>query len=690
MPLPPGKLADNAPEPSNASSPIFNDGVEPVKTAPACRRCGARKVKCDRVQPVCGACHRFGHSCSFSRSSASLSPDVENASDGTQAGIKRKRTRQACESCRVRKAKCSGIGPCERCLSKGIACDLPPSAIHQAVDDRIRSIPPVEILGRRTVTTASTVSSWPLDKATTRNYLDAYFNIASRTVPTFLHKPSVLADWGKGVLDQNLLECVVAVGFFVSDPRPEGQAMARAWIQKVQDDVLKRIGRQTFAQLSTVVVLLRFRLQFGDSADAWSLLALAARSAFTMRLNHERDELDPITQESHRRLAWTIYQIDRLCSGGVEDLAVCPVERMHIRLPCDERSFEVGIPSKSGFLDGRDFDLNANVDAHAFKLVLLATRDKVLSYTKYVRRRGKSPCESRPQMESLQAELDSFEQILPPELKLTSQRLAVMGHSYQAGTYAGLHSLWLMCHCDLYRFCVPGIRESVSADALASTPREFVDYCQQRCLSNAVQLCGLWSNLYHLESSEFLGDEFLAVSVYQVTQILHHLPHLLPDEGDNCMASLKKKLIEVLKLASPLKQIYNSTIGCLKDAERLVEALGRGTTVRLSPDSNTVEGMEAVEQHLVSRHTILPRLYRNQDARDEEGYQTVEGTRPGAISHSRDAAVSSYPVKQHNSLERESRVGQDVEQGMSDLFLWDPFNMQLNGYYDPDLNFSFV
>ncbi|KAL4821860.1 hypothetical protein BDW67DRAFT_149706 [Aspergillus spinulosporus] len=592
--------------------------------------------------------------CSYHRRSISPISENGNLASYTEAGIKRKRTRLACGACRVRKAKCSGTGPCERCVSKGISCDLATDG-----DDGVMSIP----TPRTTISISPGMITWPSDRATARRYLDAYFDFANKTLPAFLHKPSVLDDWSKGALDQHLLKCIMAFGLFVSDHRSEARAAARAWMQEVQDYVFKRIGKQTVTHLKILVTLLRFRFHAGNFSDAWSLLAIAARSAFTMRLNYEHDGLDPLVQESSRRLVWTIYQLDRLYSGGMEDLAVCPVERMHIRLPCDERSFEMGISSKASFLDDIGLEPEANVDARAFKLSLLAIRDRILRYTKGVRRMGNSPAESRTTMEALQAELNTFEGRLPVELKLTPQRLVIMGHSREAATYSGLHALWMMCHCDLYRFCVPGIRESVSKDALARTPPNFLEYCQQACFSMAVRLCGLWSELYHLESSEYFGDEFLAVSIYQVTQILHHLPHFMSEHGENSVESLKKKLNEALQLAAPLRWAYANAINCLRDTERLVSALGRGSSARSSPDANPVGGIDTAREHLASKHSVLPHLYRDKEAADDAAnYQTT-------IQRSSGGEMTlSYP----------------------DMVFFDPFNMQLNGYYDPELDFSFI
>lgn len=220
--------------------------------------------------------------------------------------------------------------------------------------------------------------AWPLDKAKTRDYLQAYFDITSRITFVFLHKPTILADWGRGILDTNLLKCLVAFGLFLSNGPTEAQATARAWMREVQDETIQRIGRYTITHLRILVLLSSFCLHAGDFGHAWNILALAARVAFTMRLNYEHDRRDPIVQESHRRLIWAIYHQDRLFSGGIADFQVCPVEKMHVRLPCDDRSFEMGLMSKAGFLKDDDIDPSANMDTHAFKLRLLAIRDRIL------------------------------------------------------------------------------------------------------------------------------------------------------------------------------------------------------------------------------------------------------------------------------------------------------------------------
>jgi hypothetical protein len=299
-------------------------------------------------------------------------------------------------------------------------------------------------------------------------------------------------------------------------------------------------------------------------------------------------------------------------------------------------------------------------------------------------------------MEALQIELNMFERNLPAELKLTPQRIVIMGHSREASVYAGLHSLWMMCHCDLYRFCVPGIRESVSKEALALTPPNFVEYCQRACLDFSVRFCEAWSNFYHLESSECLSGELLVVSIYQVAQILHHLRHLLPDEGDHCITSLKKKLTETLELAKPLERIFSSAAGCLRDSERLIDALGQEPITRTTSSSSINNDMEASgeKQHLASQHSVLIHLYNDNNREEEESVERpAEYQADSSLDYAGNEAAkylqSGTDINQ-SGRETELERQEEFEQGFSDAFLWDPFNMQLNGYYDPELDFSFT
>jgi hypothetical protein len=217
-----------------------------------------------------------------------------------------------------------------------------------------------------------------LDKATIRGYIDTYFETTSRSAVAILHKPTVLADWIAGRLDPTLLKAIIATGRYRAERHEHGQATARLWMREIQREVLSHVARNNVTQLQIMVLLVLFRFVAADYAEAWNLLPLAARLVFTMRLNHEEESLDSVAQETRRRLVWAIYHLDRTFCGGISDLAVCPSERMHVRLPCDEQSFQRGGQSRASFLGDESPQDGMGMDMYAFQLKLHLIRDRVL------------------------------------------------------------------------------------------------------------------------------------------------------------------------------------------------------------------------------------------------------------------------------------------------------------------------
>lgn len=184
-------------------------------------------------------------------------------------------------------------------------------------------------------------------------------------------------------------------------------------------------------------------------------------------------------------------------------------------------------------------------------------------YTRRVILDGSSPYHSRGQLRSLDLELASFEESLPEELQLNDNRLMLMCHSDEARAYAMLHTLLFSCRCDLHRFLIPGIRECVSPEAAAQTPREYIDYCQRRCLQSALGSCDLWSKIRHLETSSRLETPTLAVVTYQSVKIIDHLASLLPAHGDDSLPVVKEKLTDALFIVSRIQTGVDWIASCV-------------------------------------------------------------------------------------------------------------------------------
>lgn len=525
-------------------------------------------------------------------------------------------------------------------------------------------------------------------------------------------------------MEPALLKLMTSIGMFESssDAGYESKRKrARKCIQEVQDETLRCIGKQTITQLSILVLLLRFRFDVGDFAEAWTLIAIASRLVFTMRLNHEQEGLDAPTQETIRRLVWTVYEIDRKCSGGIDYLTVCPVDKMYIRLPCDESSFEMALKSKLLYLEDGITRQNTYVGAHPCKLKLLATRDRILRCTKHIRKSSGDLSLTRSELDSLQNELNIFKVGLPSEMEVSTQKLDLMVHSNEGLRCIELHTMWLLSHCDLYRHCIPGIRESASHEALSQTPSTFIDYCQRACLAGAVRLCDLWSDLHSLHPSKPLGDGMMAVAIYQVAQILHHLPHLLTLD-DNIettrtnqstkVEELQRKLLEAIKIVKP-KHPTTSYLwaNCVRDAEKLVAALSRtrrrweGTCPSPLPSdlSDMLDDHSTQHDHLQSRHHMLTSI-----AKDDRHSESSQCRQIGDPSGSADTQIVGSSTSSDALMSRPQEpefltAANDVSNTcipympelpftdylLEDLPAWDPFDMVFNDYYDNNIEALF-
>ncbi|KAH6889870.1 hypothetical protein B0T10DRAFT_42079 [Thelonectria olida] len=689
---------------------------------PACRQCRARKVKCDRRDSGCVRCERLSLSCSYAAADSLVIPDDQDSSQGqglTQAGTKRRRTVQACKSCRMTKAKCSGNYPCRRCESHGQECVFPHgrSGIPDQGSDALMSPASTRIELQESVHSPSITTVTPEVEASIarpfglepreaiRDHVHAYFDQGEFIDCLFLHRATVLAEWSQGTLDANLLKAICALGIRLTSS--EDPASACVWIDEVQQALVTRIGDMSIPNLQALMLVIHFRSMLKFSGDVWVLLSIAARVAFTKRLNYERPAGDAVRQESLRRLMWSIYRFDRIFSGGIEDLTVCPTHRLHMRLPNSHRNFQLGLGSRMEFLRVKGDD-GAEMNVLAYLMRMLDLRDAILRYTRRVILDGSSPYPSRDQLRSLDQQLMSFKDSLPEELKLDAKRLMIMCHSEDARTYIVLHTLLYLCRCDLFRFLIPGIRESVSAEALEQTPRAYIDYCQQRCLESAVWSCEFWSQIYHSETRRPVESSTLAIALYQCTKIIDHLCFLLPPEGGHSLPQLKQKLAKAVSIASTTGQKIEWIGQCITDVEKLIPRLGMRP--RLSDAPPRLPGIVTAQErvHRRSKHAFAPEDEEDVDPAvnplrlNMDETWTANTSTPGGTTHSEawpfsiaDHQETAAQPGGENILGSQFFVDGAVQYDVANSgppfedrdarFPIDPFDFQIHAYTDADI-----
>jgi hypothetical protein len=277
---------------------------------------------------------------------------------------------------------------------------------------------------------------------------------------------------------------------------------------------------------------------------------------------------------------------------------------------------------------------------------------------------------------------------LPKNLHLEPAQLMLAGHSKDSHSYIMLHVYWFQCHCDLYRFLIPGTRESVSSRVFENTPPDYIEYCQKACLENALRLCGLWSDIDRLKLPDLSKDLFLPISIYQVSQIIHHLHQLLPAEGDHSLPRLQCVLYQAVKMASPLRFRCFRIESCLNDTEKLLRVLGQST--RLHPNSQAPQ-RKPNTPHLPSLHTLIP------ETTQISSEVQLPPFKIGSMSNQPSQGVSASREYNVPLVEASPRPGSQCPLICSESDSFDPwmgkesgleyfdiFNMQLNGYSEPE------
>lgn len=242
-------------------------------------------------------------------------------------------------------------------------------------------------------------------------------------------------------------------------------------------------------------------------------------------------------------------------------------------------------------------------------------------------------------------------------------------------------------------------------------------HCQRACLSSATRVCHLVSEMHRLE---FCGpfEITLLVNIYQAAQILHHLPHLLPKEDPDSVYTLKAKLSEALQVVRQTERGNTPprSFDLLKESEILVMLLGQeksnvdiATRLGVKEKAHWAHNLN----HPNSRGSYIDNLHEQATALLEDNEPSdlapADNGDPGTLIQEEmevgHELVPSYQGSTDNlapdsdaNVISNSSIQLSDDQGVLDPMLysqqqeedqayipWDPFDVQLNGYYDPNL-----
>lgn len=134
------------------------------------------------------------------------------------------------------------------------------------------------------------------------------------------------------------------------------------------------------------------------------------------------------------------------------------------------------------------------------------------------------------QVLDLEQKLSDFEQKLPPNLKFVDRNLYNHASTSERITFIMIQSWWYECHCNLYRFSIPGFRES---KYLSSQNEAFALRCRRQLVHWAIAQSSFWRSVAQMEQI-FVSDPHVVVLVYSNTKVLlaaRKFQDLIMDEG---------------------------------------------------------------------------------------------------------------------------------------------------------------
>lgn len=462
----------------------------------------------------------------------------------------RRRIGRACDPCHARRARCSGDSPsCTRCIEFDLQCHYSLSVRQYKAAERRRKHP--EILEAphdqaassgtdvAELDTPSTVDDSTLspkvaahnnldellgcDSSTVRRHIDAFFEYIY-PVPTFnfLHRADFIRQYSSGEAPPALLLAVCGAASRFLPDSAERTALTISWIDRSESIILRSLGRFEVVHVQTMMILLNFRAGNHQMGKATHLLALASRAAYMLKLNKEDSGLPFVTQESRRRLMWSIYTSDRFSAGGISEFILCPTSSIHIQLPCRERYFEFDTAVSTEHLRDKERS-KSELSLSAFILRILDVRSQILQYTK-----GLLEAQSIPEQymfQSFEKDLQDIYESIPNELLFSARGFEVRAYSPTRINFLALHLYWHHCHCELYRILNPGYREALPTELIERTSPEFVAYAQSSCLRHALAIGDMISSTYHLVNGVYISDYALGVNLYQASCAILYACH---------------------------------------------------------------------------------------------------------------------------------------------------------------------
>ncbi|KAJ8126055.1 hypothetical protein O1611_g7582 [Lasiodiplodia mahajangana] len=354
-------------------------------------------------------------------------------------------------------------------------------------------------------------------------------------------------------------------------------------------------------------------MQVGSFQRAFMLMATAARYAAAMRLNHERPDLDPVTQEVRRRIVWSLKTVERYFSVGLPEFEVFPIETIYLHFPCAEMEFD----SDNAAGDGGAYSLFARLEP---------IRRDIMKLTRAV-----ALCQQPfDPLTRLIADLKGDLDKIAPHLFSNTGRTPGIPNSIDGdGSDLSIRQVFArisfhQANCDIHRILLPGYPEAAPLIVLGAVDEAYTEVAQHECLEHASAIVDTLTSLNQNSKSALLLEFDTAICTYHAVRLILFIarsgrgadrptPEFAASRADLCLVAMRRFFSHSV-LVQPI----------IDDMERLRDGLVPQEAVvgGLTSPPEFQEGRRKMEQELseaakARQRLAIHSLLRRADFTDE-------------------------------------------------------------------------
>ncbi|KAF5010277.1 hypothetical protein FDECE_3562 [Fusarium decemcellulare] len=477
--------------------------------------------------------------------------------------------------------------------------------------------------------------------------VDYYFqNFHPLRCFSFIHKPSFLQKLNdkldSDLRDDALLHimCTLGAQFFALEHSDTVQQLPTAFILKAGSQWASRAERILLGNtnhisidgLMTAQLLYDYALRMANFTQAFVLSALMARMTQALQLNLEYSSdlldqspnasLSTTARECRRRLMWSCYVTDVLCSNGVEQLTLIFEKDLKIQLPCSDWNFLNERPCITRTLNGSplDFvprnmipgDIDSNMGMLAYLIQQLEIRRRVLWYIKHLDQ-AKLPWLPDSEFAQLDRELQSWHASLPSNLQFTASAIYLRKESSQLGALCLFHCAYHQTMLDFYRIGTPELFKLRSPFHFPLERHNFQRHLQYALFKEARTLAAIIAEAEQ-HGPRMIGDTWLPTIAYESNRVMLFYLTQVTDP----MAINKRELV---LSTIPYLQSNLKALKAMRATNAMAESLSQGAESilqKLGVDSNNILPLPNVI--LDDPHLAFP----SRDSQDGPGSQAAD------------------------------------------------------------------